>query len=66
MRWIVLEVFDEGVFQTYTMDTFEDAYSIFMADRDRPGRKCCLIPEGVTIPKNFVPGKYYNRVKIEQ
>lgn len=65
MRWIVLEVLNEGTFKTFTMDSFDDALSIFLHDKDRADRKCCLIPEDMRIPKNFVPGKYYINEKVK-
>ena len=59
MRWIVLEVLSDKTFKTFTMDTFDDAMSIFLHDKELPDRKCCLLPEDMVIPSNFVPGNYY-------
>lgn len=65
MRWIVLEVLNNNTFKTFTMDSYEEAFSIFVHDKELLDRKCCLLPEDIKIPKNFVPGKYYISEKVK-
>ncbi len=65
MKWIVLEVLNNNTFKTYTMDSFEEALSIFMNDKEKDDRKCCLLPEDIEIPKNFIPGNLYINEKIK-